>query len=91
MTMHTQPGDAGHARHRNRETARRQASETATCSSPVNVRLMGDPEDIPQAAAAIIAAATAQGWTVSEPSRPYPNHGGPGVRVFFDLTREDPT
>lgn len=52
---------------------------------------MGDPEDIPYAAALIIAAATAQGWTATTPSRPYPNHGGPGVRVFFDLTPEEPT
>jgi hypothetical protein len=59
--------------------------------APVNVRLMGEPEDIPPAAALIIAAATAQGWTATEPSRPYPNHGGPGVRVFFDLTPEEPT
>ena len=58
--------------------------------APVNVRLMGDPEDIPQAAAIIIAAAAGHGWTTSEPSRPYPSHGGPGVRVFFDLTPEDP-
>ena len=56
----------------------------------VNVRLMGDPKDIPNAAALIIAAATAQGWTATTPSRPYPNHGGPGVRVFFDLTPEEP-
>lgn len=55
----------------------------------VNVRLMGDPEDIPQTAAIIIAAAE-QGWTASEPSRPYPNHSGPGVRVFIDLTQEEP-
>ena len=57
----------------------------------VNVRLMGDPEDLTQAAAMIIAAAAGQGWMASEPSRPYPNQGGPGVRVFFDLTHEDPT
>lgn len=57
--------------------------------APVNVRLMGDPEDLPHAAAAIIAAAAQQGWTASEPSRPYPNHGGPGARVFFTLTHED--
>jgi hypothetical protein len=56
---------------------------------PVNVRLMGNPEDIPQAAATLIAAAAGQGWNASELSRPYPNHGGPGVRVFFDLTKED--
>jgi hypothetical protein len=58
--------------------------------APVNVRLMGDPKDIPPAAAMIIAAAAEQGWKSSEPSRPYPNHGGPGVRVFFDLTKEEP-
>jgi hypothetical protein len=56
---------------------------------PVNVRLMGDPDDIEAAAALIIAAAADQGWTATEPSRPYPNHGGPGVRVFFNLTREN--
>ena len=59
--------------------------------APVNVRLMGDPEDLTQAAAVIIAAATEHGWKASEPSRPYPNHGGPGVRVFFDLTQEERT
>ena len=59
--------------------------------APVNVRLMGDPEDIPQAAAIIIAAAAGEGWRASEPSRPCPNHGGPGVRVFFELTKEEPT
>jgi hypothetical protein len=53
--------------------------------------LMGDPEDIPPAAAMVIAAAAEHGWKASEPSRPYPNHGGPGVRVFFDLTQEEPT
>jgi hypothetical protein len=58
--------------------------------APVNVRLMGDPEDIPQAAAIIIAAAAEHGWKASEPFRPYPNHGGPGVRVFFDLTKDEP-
>jgi hypothetical protein len=58
--------------------------------APVNVRLMGHPDDIPHAAVVIIAAATVQGWSASDPSRPYPNHGGPGVRVFFDLTKEDP-
>ena len=58
--------------------------------APVNVRLMGDPEDIPPAAAMIIAAAAGEGWRASEPSRPYPNHGGPGVRVFFELTKEEP-
>ena len=57
---------------------------------PVHVRLMGGPEDVPQAAAIIIAAAAEQGWKTSEPSRPHPNHGGPGVRVFFDLTKENP-
>jgi hypothetical protein len=57
----------------------------------VNVRLMGDPKDLAQAAATIIAAAAGQAWKASEPSRPYPNQGGPGVRVFFDLTHEDPT
>jgi hypothetical protein len=57
----------------------------------VNIRLTGDPEDLTQAAPMIIAAATGQGWKASELSRPYPNHGGPGVRVFFDLTHEDPT
>jgi len=56
----------------------------------VNVRLMDDPDDIPYAAAVIIAAAAEQGWKSSEPSRPYPSHGGPGVRVFFDLTQEEP-
>jgi hypothetical protein len=55
----------------------------------VNVRLMGNPEDLAQAAAMIIAAAGGQGWKASEPSRPYPNHGGPGARVFFDLTHEE--
>jgi len=59
--------------------------------APVNVRLMGDPGDIPPAATMIIAAAAEQGWKASEPSRPYPNHCGPGVRVFFDLTHEEPT
>ena len=59
--------------------------------APVNVRLMGDPKDIPPAAAMIIAATAEQGWKSSEPSRPYPNHGGPGVRVFFELTKEEPT
>ncbi|MGH3221182.1 MAG: hypothetical protein ACRDPY_21220 [Streptosporangiaceae bacterium] len=58
--------------------------------APVNVRLMGDPADLPHATAAIIAAAAEQGWKASEPSRPYPNHGGPGARVFFTLTQEDP-
>ena len=58
--------------------------------APVNVRLMGDPKDIPPAAM-IIAATSEQGWKSSESSRPYPNHGGPGVRVFFDLTKEEPT
>jgi hypothetical protein len=57
----------------------------------VNVRLTGDPKDLAQAAATIIAAAAGQDWKASELSRPYPNHGGPGVRVFFDLTHEDPT
>jgi len=56
----------------------------------VNVRLMGDPKDIPHAAAAIIAPAKEHSWTATEPSRPYPNHSGPGVRVFFDLTQEEP-
>jgi hypothetical protein len=51
---------------------------------------MGDPKDIPPAAAMIIAATAEQGWKSSEPSRPYPNHGGPGVRVFFDLIKEEP-
>jgi hypothetical protein len=79
MTGHIPAGDAGYTRQRDHDAA------------SVNVRLMGDPEDIPRAAAVIIAAAAAQGWTVSGPSRPYPNHGGPGVRVFFDLTQEEPT
>ena len=79
MTGYIPAGDAGRARQRDRGAAQ------------VNVRLMGNPEDIPHAAAVIIAAAAAQGWTASEPSRPYPNHGGPGVRVFFDLTPEEPT
>ena len=57
----------------------------------VNVRLMGDPKDLAQAAATIIAAAAGQGWKASELSRQYPNHGGPGARVFFDLSHEDPT
>jgi len=56
----------------------------------VNVRLMGNPEDLTQAAAIFIAAAAGQGWKASELSRAYPNHGGPGARVFFDLTHEDP-
>jgi hypothetical protein len=79
VTRYIPAGDAQHSRERDRGAAQ------------VNVRLMGDPEDLPQAAAAIIAAAAAHGWTASEPSRPYPNHGGPGVRVFFDLTHEEPT
>ena len=79
MTGYIPAGDAGYARQRDRDAA------------PVNVRLMGDPEDIPPAAAMIIAAAAENGWKASEPSRPYPNHGGPGVRVFFDLTQEEPT
>ncbi len=58
--------------------------------APVNIRLMGNPEDLPRAAALIMAAAAEQGWTTSEPSRPYPNHGGPGARVFFTLTKEEP-
>jgi hypothetical protein len=58
--------------------------------APVNVRLMGDPEAIPHAAAVIIAAAEDHGWKASEPSHPCPNRGGPGVRVFFDLTQEEP-
>jgi hypothetical protein len=78
MTGYIPAGDAGRARQRDRGAAQ------------VNVRLMGDPEDLPHAAAVIIAAA-AQGWRASEPSRPYPNHGGPGVRVFFTLTQEEPT
>jgi hypothetical protein len=56
----------------------------------MNVCLMADPEDLTQAAAPILAAAAGQGGKASEPSRPYPNHGGPGARVFFDLTHEDP-
>jgi hypothetical protein len=56
----------------------------------VSVRLMGDPDDLPQAAALITAAAADHGWTATEPSRPYPNHGGPGARVIFTLTHEDP-
>ena len=79
MTGYIPAGDAGYAHQRDRGAAQ------------VNVRLMGNPEDLPQAAAAIIAAAAEHGWTASEPSRPYPNHGGPGVRVFFDLTQEEPT
>jgi hypothetical protein len=78
MTGYIPPGDAGYVRQRDRGAAQ------------VNVRLMGGPEDIPQAAALIIAAAAEHGWTASGPSRPYPNHGGPGVRVFFDLTKEEP-
>jgi hypothetical protein len=58
--------------------------------TPVNVRLTGDPEDLPHAAAIIIAAVADHGWHATEPSRPYPNHGGPGARVFFTLTHEDP-
>jgi hypothetical protein len=50
----------------------------------VNVRLMGNPEDLTQATA--MAAAAGQGWKASEPPRPYPNHGGPCARVSFDLT-----
>ena len=57
----------------------------------VNVRLMGNPDDLPQAAAMIMAAAAERGWHISELSRPYPNHGGPGARVFFVLTQEEPT
>ena len=79
MTRYIPAGDAGYARQRDRDGAQ------------MNVRLMGDPKDIPPAAAIIIAAAAAQGWTASEPSRLYPNHSGPGVRVFFDLTPEEPT
>jgi hypothetical protein len=58
--------------------------------APVNIRLMGNLEDLPQAAALIMAAATERGWKTSEPSRLYPNHGGPGARAFFDLTKEEP-
>lgn len=79
MTGYIPAGDARYTRQRDRAAAQ------------VNVRLMGDPEDIPPAAAIIIAAAAGHGWKASEPSRPYPNHGGPGVRVFFDLTQEEPT
>ena len=79
MTGYIPAGDARYTRQRDRDAA------------PVNVRLMGDPEDIPPAAALIVAAAAEHGWKASEPSRPYPNHGGPGVRVFFDLTQEEPT
>ena len=79
MTGYIPAGDAGYAHQRDRGAAQ------------VNVRLMGDPDDITPAGALIIAAAAAQGWRASEPSRPYPNHGGPGVRVFFDLTPEEPT
>ena len=57
----------------------------------VNVRLTGNPEDLTQTATMIIAAAAGQGGKASEPSRPFPNHGGPGARVSFDLTHEDPT
>jgi hypothetical protein len=78
MTGYIRAGDARYARERDRGAAQ------------VNVRLMGDPEDIPHAAAVIIAAAEEHGWTASQPSRPYRNHGGPGVRVFFDLTPEEP-
>lgn len=57
---------------------------------PVHIRLMGGPEDVPQAAAIIIAAAAEQGWKASEPSRPHPGHGDQGVRVFSGLTKADP-
>jgi hypothetical protein len=56
----------------------------------VNIRLMGEPEDLPKAATIITVAATEQGWKASEPSRLYPNHGGHGGRVLFDLTKEEP-
>lgn len=56
----------------------------------INVRLMGDPDDLPPVATMIIAAAERQGWKASEPSRLYPNHGGTGSRLFFDLTIEEP-
>ena len=58
--------------------------------APVNIRLMGNPEDLPRVAALIMAAAAERGWRASEPSRPYPNYGGPGVRLFFVLTQEEP-
>ena len=58
--------------------------------APVNVRLTGDHEDIKRGAAIITAAAAEQGWKASELSRPYPNHGGPGARVFSVLTKRNP-
>jgi hypothetical protein len=34
--------------------------------APVHIRLMGNPEDLPRAAALIMAAAAERGWTTSE-------------------------